>query len=57
VAGEVKFLTPLCSTLQSDKVREAKIADFWLAYSLIEDKRIPQEVRIYAFLLSQGSNL
>jgi hypothetical protein len=29
VAGEVKFLTPLCSALQSDKVREAKIADFW----------------------------
>jgi hypothetical protein len=29
VAGEVKFLTPLCSMLQSDKVREAKIADFW----------------------------
>jgi hypothetical protein len=28
VAGEVEFLTPLCSTLQSDKVWEAKMADF-----------------------------
>jgi hypothetical protein len=27
VAGKVKLLMPLCSTLQSDKV--AKIADFW----------------------------
>ena len=29
MAGKVEFLTPLCSMLQFDKVREAKIADFW----------------------------
>ncbi len=29
VAGKVEFLTPPCSTLQIDKVGEAKSADFW----------------------------
>ncbi len=29
VAGNVEFLTPPCSTLQIDKVGEAKSADFW----------------------------
>ena len=29
VAGEVEALKPLCSSLQSHKVQEVKMADFW----------------------------
>jgi hypothetical protein len=48
VAGKVEFLTPLCSTLQFDKVREAKIAEFGPFHGLPTHRRqhIPQEVLI-----------